>query len=222
MCFWTVRTLIERMPAMSRFDLPRQTQPRIFAHPHGVFYDRQDEGAPYWDGHVVDHPGDVVPPGSSYTYTWQVPERAGPGPSDPNSIVWMYHWHVDEERDFNARPVGPIIVTARGQARPDRSPKGIDRKFVVWFAQMHEEDSWYVQRNLPTIATDHPLPTPVTPDSSTVSYPYFAAFSINGFSYNSMPLEDLTMRRGEHVRWYVMAGANGFDFHTRTGTAIRF
>jgi len=163
-----------------------------------------------------------VPPGSSYTYTWQVPERAGPGPGDPNSIVRMYHWHVDEERDFNARPVGPIIVTARGQARPDRSPKGIDRKFVVWFAQMHEEDSWYVQRNLPTIATDHPLPTPVTPDSSTVSYPYFAAFSINGFSYNSMPLEDLTMRRGEHVRWYVMAGANGFDFHTRTGTAIRF
>ena len=35
-------------------------------------------------------------PASTYTYTWKVPERAGPGPMDGSSMMWMYHSHVDE------------------------------------------------------------------------------------------------------------------------------
>jgi hephaestin len=38
--------------------------------------------------------------------------------------------------------------------------------------------------------------------------------SINGYSYSSMPVRYLTMRKGERVRWYIMAGLNDFDFHT--------
>ena len=29
-----------------------------------------------------------------------------------------------------------------------------------------------------------------------------------------MPLRALTMRKGDHVRWYLFAGMNDFDFHT--------
>jgi FtsP/CotA-like multicopper oxidase with cupredoxin domain len=183
-------------------------------HPHGLFYERNDEGSPYWDGHIVVHPGDSVPPGGTYTYTWEVPERAGPGPNDPNSILWAYMSHTNPERDDNAGLVGPIIITARGQAKPDGTPKGIDREFVTWFAQIHEEDSWYANRNLPTLATDHAMPFPMAPDSTTVTYPYFVTFSINGYSFSSNPLKDWTMKKGEQVRWYIMAGLNDFDFHT--------
>ena len=184
-------------------------------HVHGVFYSKNSEGAPYDDGTPGGvKPGDAVAPGGVYTYVWQVPERAGPGPNDPNSILWMYHSHTNELRDFNSGLVGAMIIARRGQAKPDGTPKGVDREFVVWFSQIHEEDSWYVDHNLPTIATDHAVPIPLTPNSATGSYPYFVLFSINGFVQSSMPLQALAMRKGEHVRWYIMSGVNDFDFHT--------
>ena len=42
------------------------------------------EGAPYDDGTSgVDKEDDAVPPGKTHLYTWEVPERAGPGPMIP-------------------------------------------------------------------------------------------------------------------------------------------
>ncbi len=69
-----------------------QTGRNFSMHPHGVFYTKPNEGAPY----VGNDPssftdGNSVPPGSTYTYEWQVPDRAGPGPSDGPSVQWMYH-----------------------------------------------------------------------------------------------------------------------------------
>ena len=184
-------------------------------HPHGVFYKKDSEGAPYDDGTSgADKADDAVPPGGTHTYVWQVPERAGPGPGDPNAVLWMYHSHTDEVRDPNTGLMGPMSITARGQAKPDGLPKGVDREFVVIFAQIHEEDSWYVHRNLPTIEQDQAIPSPMTETSAGVTYPYFVTSSINGFAYGNMPLSALTMRKGEHVRWYLFSGANDFDFHT--------
>ena len=52
-------------------------------HPHGVFYDKDSEGAPYADGTgALSKVDDRVAPGSTVTYHWDVPERAGPGPAD--------------------------------------------------------------------------------------------------------------------------------------------
>jgi len=60
----------------------------VSLHPHGVFYLKDAEGAPYNDGTSEENKNDdAVQPGSTYTYVWQVPERAGPGPNDPSSIV---------------------------------------------------------------------------------------------------------------------------------------
>jgi hephaestin len=87
-------------------------------HAHGVFYDKDAEGAPYDDGTSGgDKADDAVPPGGTHTYILPVPERAGPGPLDPSSVLWMYHSHIDEPRDANTGLVGPIIITARGHAR---------------------------------------------------------------------------------------------------------
>jgi len=60
--------------------------------------------------------------------------------------MWMYHSHTHEEKDVNTGLLGVMLITARGQARPDGSPVDVDREFVTVFAQVHEEDSWYIGR----------------------------------------------------------------------------
>ena len=84
----------------------------------------------------------------------------------------MYHSHVDEHRDPNTGLVGPMIITARGQAKPDGTPQGVDREFVVMFVQDHEEDSWHAEENLPAnMSTEPALLVLMTPFSATGTYP---------------------------------------------------
>jgi len=183
-------------------------------HPHGVLYDKASEGVPYNDGTSGgDKADDGVPPGGTHTYVWPVPERAGPGPMDGSSVMWMYHSHVDEVRDINTGLFGPIIITARGKARADGSPNDVDREVVASFMQVEEQDSWLAKANLPSrdsVSSLGPRPNPSLPQTG---YPWYVKFSINGFVHGSMPLSELTLRKGEHVRWYLMASTNDFDFH---------
>ncbi len=53
--------------------------PYASMHPHGLAYGKDSEGALYNDNARVDK-GAHVQPGQTFTYTWSVPERAGPGP----------------------------------------------------------------------------------------------------------------------------------------------
>src|SRR5687767_3644394 len=101
-------------------------------HPHGVFYQKDSEGAPYADDDGVTN-GDAVPANGEHTYTWAVPERAGPGPADGSSILWMYHSHVDEPKDANSGLIGPMIITRAGRGGPDGVPKDVDREFINMF-----------------------------------------------------------------------------------------
>src|SRR5262249_20609585 len=98
-------------------------------HPHGVFYEKDSEGAPYDDGTTGKaEAAAAVPPGGRHTYVWKVPERAGPGPGDGSSVMWMYHSHADEVADTYAGLMGPMAITRRGMARADGSPKDVDRE----------------------------------------------------------------------------------------------
>ena len=93
-------------------------------HPHGVLYKKDSEGAPYRDDTGgADKADDAVAPGGTHTYTWLVPERAGPGPADGSSVMWMYHSHADEVADTYAGLMGPLVITRRGMLRPDGRPK---------------------------------------------------------------------------------------------------
>ena len=179
-------------------------------HPHGVFYLKDSEGAPYADGTPsTDQADDGVLPGGTRVYVWPVPERAGPAPHEGSSVLWMYHSHVVEDRDVNAGLIGPIIVTRRGMARPDGSPKDVDRELVVMFAEMDENVSWYFEDNVKTYA----LRPASVPRNVTFADPFYLANlreTLNGFSYGHTP--GLTMRLGERVRWYVFATSN-FEVH---------
>jgi len=73
----------------------------VSLHPHGVFYNKTSEGAPYFDNRA-SMAGSAVEPGQKHTYRWFVRDEAGPGPHDGNTILWMYHSHTDEIADTNA------------------------------------------------------------------------------------------------------------------------
>jgi FtsP/CotA-like multicopper oxidase with cupredoxin domain len=183
-------------------------------HPHGVFYDKDSEGAPYQDGTAgADKADDAVPPGGTHVYKWLVPERAGPGPMDPSSVIWMYHSHSDEIKDVNSGLFGPLIITSRAKARADGSPTDVDRELVTAFLQTHEENSWHSPENVRESPAEQVnlIPNPRQPQQI---YPYFVTFSINGFLHGTLPLRALTVRRGQHVRWYLLASTNDFDAHS--------
>ncbi len=66
------------------------------------------------------------------------------GSKRPSSIVWLYHSHVNDQRDVDSGLVGAIVVMARGEANPDGTPKGVDREFVALFEMFDESQSWYL------------------------------------------------------------------------------
>jgi manganese oxidase len=178
-------------------------------HAHGVFYQKDSEGALYNDGvPVSDKKGDAVPPSGNYTYIWQVPERAGPGPHDPSSIVWMYHSHVDEVKDTYAGLAGPIIITRHGEANPDGTPKGVDREFVTMFAIFNENKSPYLDYNIKTFAQNSSSVNVNDADFQESNMRH----TINGYMYGNLP--GLVMKANTHVRWYVVGMGTETDLHT--------
>jgi manganese oxidase len=192
-------------------------------HPHGVFYDKDSEGAPYDDGTSgADKEDDAVPPGKTHTYIWKVPERAGPGPNDPSSIVWLYHSHTNELKDVSSGLVGAMIITRRSMADANGKPKDVDREFVCLFMLFDENVSWYIDDNIKTFTSDpkgvNKLEFAPVDDQGNFSglgsgftTANFKA-AINGYIYGTGPM--MTMKKGERVRWYLMALSEQFSMHT--------
>ena len=193
-------------------------------HPHGVLYQKDSEGADYNDGTSgADKSDGGVPPGATHTYIWQIPERAGPGPSDPSSVFWLYHSHADELRDVASGLFGVIVVTRRGMALPDGRPKDVDHEFVTMFIALNENESWYLEDNIRDHTTD---PKGVNRKESILLTPSGMAgtiagtgfvdanikWSINGYIFGNMPL--MTMKKGDHVRWYVATLGDFNNAHT--------
>jgi hypothetical protein len=179
-------------------------------HPHGVFYEKASEGAPYDDGTTsASKRDDAVPTGARHTYVWKVPGRAGPGPHDGSSVMWMYHSHTDEIGDTYAGLVGPMVVTARGEARADGSPKDVDRERFAMFFIDNETLSPLLRKNMRRFGTP---PLPANPEDDEEFVEHNLKHTVNGYLFGTMPMIDV--RRGEHVRWYVMGMGTEVDLHT--------
>jgi len=149
-------------------------------HPHGLRYDKANEGALYLPAGA----GARVAPGGRFTYHWIADEGSGPGPGDPSSVVWWYHPHTDAPVEMNAGLLGPIIITAKGKANPDGSPKGVDREFVAAFMIFDELQG---------------------KDAGLFH-------AINGYVFGNLP--GLVMKQGDRVRWYLLGMGNEKDLHT--------
>ncbi|HTA25534.1 MAG TPA: multicopper oxidase domain-containing protein [Terriglobales bacterium] len=190
-------------------------------HSHGVFYNKASEGASYDDGTTGDDKADDdVLPGNTHVYSWEVPERAGPGPADPSSLVWLYHSHGNQALESGL--IGAIIITARGMARADGKPKDVDREFVNFFMVFDENTSWYLDHNIQAYTSDPKgvnklefVPADTNGNLSPTGTGFAAANfkgTINGFLFANGPM--MTMKKGERVRWYLLTMGEGANFHT--------
>ena len=179
----------------------------VTMHAHGVEYKKDAEGALYNDGtQGTVKADDLIHPGGTYTYIWTVPERSGPAAMDGSSVLWMYHSHFVESTDINTGLIGPIIVTRKGWALPDGSPKDVDREFVTDFSVFDETDSWFYEGNVGKQGREHLLKAlnPLLREQNLI-------YSINGYIEGNIPMP--TMRKGEKVRWYLLSNSNEDDVH---------
>ncbi len=185
----------------------------VSLHAHGALYDKASEGAGYPDGTIGAYKSDdYVAPRSSWTYHWDVPERAGPGPGDPSSIAWLYHSHVDAPRDTNSGLVGVMLVTRRGEARLDGSPKDADREFITLYEIFDEAQSRLAGRNTAVLVSPGTLDAEGESDEAEESGEANLFHAINGYIYGNLPM--MHMKVGEHVRWYLVSLGGETDLHT--------
>ncbi|MDX1565148.1 MAG: multicopper oxidase domain-containing protein, partial [Phycisphaeraceae bacterium] len=153
-------------------------------HPHGLFYTKDHEGAPYAG---IPGKGHAITPGQSHVYEWSVPKRAGPGPNDPSSVVWPYHSHVDTPADVNAGLVGAIVVTKKGAARADGSPSDVDLELFNLYLIFDENKEGQEEEG-------------------------HLMHAINGYVFGNLP--GMQMKVGQRVRWYLIGLGNEVDLHT--------
>ncbi|WP_407343245.1 multicopper oxidase domain-containing protein [Pengzhenrongella phosphoraccumulans] len=180
-------------------------------HPHGVFYRKDAEGAPYSDGTAAAAKADdTVAPGAKHVYTWAVPDRAGPAAMDGSSVVWMYHSHTDEVADTNSGLIGAMVITGRGRADPaTATPLDVDREIFSYFTVENENESLYLDKNLRELAGE---PHSVPLDDEEGFEESNLMHSINGYVYGNGPVP--TVRKDQRVRWYVMSLGTEVDLHT--------
>eukprot|EP00892_Ulva_mutabilis_P002714 jgi/Ulvmu1/12443/UM009_0095.1 len=200
---------------------------RNSVHMHGLFYDKGSEGTPHNDSSpMADMAGDMVAPGGEHTYTFTVPERAGPGPGDgSSSIMWLYHSHTDEIGDTYAGMVGPVVVTAAGAARPDGGPADVEREVFTLWTVMNEGLSSLADVNFAQLTSGGGGTKPESPAEEAAESETLAEeideealeesnlmHVVNGYLYGNMP--QIAVSVGERVRWYVFALGTEVDLHT--------
>ena len=177
-------------------------------HPHGVFYEKDAEGTATNDGTSgKDKLDDSVHPGETFTYVWHVPERSGPGPDDPSSIVWLYHSH--EVAEEYAGLVGPIVISSAEYGTASGIPSDVDQEVISFFSVMDENQSMLLEDNITKRA-----PHANDPDGGDGDefYESNLMHSINGYVYGNGPR--LKIREGSRVRWHLIALGTEVDLHT--------
>ena len=172
--------------------------------PHGVFTNKGNEGMKYNDNSSFDD-DDEVQPGKTFTYQWTVPQRAGPGPNEPNCVGWMYHSGANLIRDTPSGLMGPLVTCRRGilDARNQRLDKHT-REFAMMYYIINENRSYYIKDNMDRIKGTM-APHVEFEESNLMN-------CINGYIYGNTP--GMVMEVGEHVTWYVMGLGSEDDFHT--------
>lgn len=183
----------------------------ISMHPHGVHYDKDSEGSFYKPNPGL---GAAIAPGAKFTYIWHLDEASGPRPDEPSSKAWLYHSHVTGDEDINLGLFGFLIVTDPNRARPDGTPRDVDREMATVF-NIFDESSF------PDSDGDEPDERPANAPTGPIQRTWAEIqqfteegerHTINGRTFGN--LNGLEMNQGEHVRWYLFGLGSEKDFHT--------
>jgi FtsP/CotA-like multicopper oxidase with cupredoxin domain len=211
-----LRGLVGETLAVTFFN--RTSEP-LSMHPHGVKYDKDSEGAYH---SLSPGRGAAVGPGATFTYVWQLDESSGPLPDEPSSKGWLYHSHVSGDAEANLGLIGAIIVTDPKRARPDGTPRDVDREFATLFMIFNESglDEAAIEAaeyaGLPGLASETPAPS-----WGEIQQQLEQGFryAINGYIFGNLPA--LQMNEGERTRWYLFALGSENDLHTAHWHGLR-
>ncbi|KAG9351427.1 hypothetical protein JZ751_022677, partial [Albula glossodonta] len=147
-------------------------------------------------------------PGGTQQYVWDIPERSGPGVSDPNCISFAYYSSVDFVKDTASGLLGPLVVCRKGTLDQSRQRKDVDREFVLLFLVFDENESWYLRDNIQTYLNKDPNTFAMTNDFMMSNKMH----AINGKLYGN--LQGLILFKGEKADWYFLGMGNEMDLHT--------
>ncbi|KAG8580851.1 hypothetical protein GDO81_007443, partial [Engystomops pustulosus] len=174
-------------------------------HPHGVDYNKKNEGALYPDNTSGnDKEDDGIPPNGSYTYHWRVVPDQGPSAEDNDCVVRLYHSHVNAPKDIGSGLIGALIICKEGVLSKTTQKK----EFVLLFSLIDENLSWYLDHNINTYCSD-----PGSVDKEDEDFMESNKKpSINGFMYGTLP--GLCMCDNTEVTWYMVGIGNEEDIHT--------
>ncbi|XP_051521589.1 hephaestin-like protein 1a isoform X2 [Myxocyprinus asiaticus] len=183
-------------------------------HPHGVFYEKDSEGALYPDGTSGrDKSDDAVPPNETHTYNWTVKQEYAPTEGDASCLTWIYHSHGDAPKDIASGLIGALLTCKKGildnsgQKRSD-----VDEDFILMFSVVDENLSWYLEENAERFCSDSTatkeLIENVDEDFRESNYMH----SINGYVYGNLPAPKLCV--GHTVSWHLFGIGNEVDIHS--------
>ncbi|KAK6962443.1 hephaestin-like protein 1, partial [Biomphalaria glabrata] len=171
-------------------------------HTHGAWTSQENSGVNYGSA-------SGVLPGRTFQYVWQLTERSGPGPNDPNCIPWLYYSSVDPIKDTNTGLLGPLIVCRKGTIGVNGKRRDIDKELFIFMSVMNENLSWYLEDNIKTFA----------PARVGTNYQADSEFdesnkmhSINGRLHGNN--QGLVIEYGQKVVWYMMSLGAEIDLHT--------
>lgn len=188
-------------------------------HPHGLKYDKASEGSYYKPDPGA---GAAVAPGARFNYVWYVDPAAAPRPDEPSSKAWLYHSHVSGDEEANLGLIGFIVVTDPARARPDGTPRDVDREMGLLFKIFDESNP---NATAGEEADERPANAgPTGPVRRTWAelqqlLQDGQRHTINGLAYGNLP--GLEMNEGERVRWYVFGLGSENDFHTAHWHGLR-
>ncbi|XP_036392053.1 hephaestin-like protein 1a [Megalops cyprinoides] len=184
-------------------------------HPHGVFYEKDSEGALYPD----DTSGklkwdDAVPPGGNYTYRWIVKPEYAPTDKDANCLTWVYHSHGDAPRDISSGLIGALLTCKKGTLsrasghRSELNRTDVDRDFILMFSVVDENLSWYLEENIENFCSDSKSVDPDDEDFQESNKMH----AINGYVFGNLP--GMEMCLNQSVSWHLFGMGNEVDIHS--------
>jgi len=154
---------------------------------------------------------------------WQIDEEAGPRPDEPSSKAWLYHSHVSGDVETNLGLVGAIVVTDPKRARPDGTPRDVEREFATLFMIFDESELDADAIEAAEYAGVSGSAPGAAPAMSWAQMQQAreqgSRFAINGHVFGNLP--GLQMNEGERTRWYLFGLGSEQDFHTAHWHGLR-
>ena len=124
-------------------------------HPHGVFYDKDSEGARLRRRHI--RRGQRRRCGAARQDPHLHMEGTGtcrPGPNDPSSIVWLYHSHTSEVEGCGKRIDRRHHYHSPRHGRCRRQTQRCRPGICLSVHALRRERSWYIEHNIQTFTSD--------------------------------------------------------------------